>query len=684
MRRTRFCLLCLLLFLHVDGRGQSLEETAARYDSLAESELERGNLDAYLPIKQKAYALYRQSGNRDREAECCIYLGNYFNAVSQYDSAVHYLTRMDGYARQRPRETSYNLMLTCLSDTYFRMGLLDSAISKERQSARYSILLKDTLTLLGSYRALGMYHRSTGHLEEALSAYEHALSLLAGGARPDMAEERASLYVNLSVLCVDMKQTENSLHYAGLALEELASVTNELANVQAYANLSMVFMEGGALEKAASCLHRSMDLAVKMGDKNMQLRNIGYLLHLKSLQHEADSVDYYIRRARPLLSEVQATNTLAGYYQAERDAHLSLGRYAEALASCRRLLQVGGVRQKPFILKDTYQAMGECCRALGQYRLALDYMDQYVLLNDSLMNTERDKALQELNVKYETQEKELKIVQMESEQRLAKARHRNRLILFCLVILLLVQLIVVIVWRMRKKNEQMLLYAERQEKALALLRSETELNLTRRYLEGMEMERNRLARELHDGISNDLYALEIKLQHELPGNALAGTLGHIRENVRAISHELMPPSFSELTLKEILKNYVDQLSDSTPDLVFTFRFDPPDAPWSIIPQDMAMMLYRVTQEALGNIIRHAGAAHVYVGIELTDASLILYIKDDGKGYDASDQGEGGGIGLQTMQERVAALHGTFSITHPAGGHGTLIKCTLHINTPLYS
>ena len=421
-----------------------------------------------------------------------------------------------------------------------------------------------------------------------------------------------------------------------------------------------------------------------MNDKNMQLRNLGYQLHLESLLNEEDSVDYYISRARSLLPHVQATNTLAGYYQAERDALLSFQRFTEALTSCRQLLQVAGVEQKPFIQKDTYEAMGKCYKALGQYDLALDCMDNYVSLNDSLMNTERDKALQELNVKYETKEKELKIVQMESEQRIAEERHRNRLILFCLFVLLLFQLAAVIVWRMRKKNAQMRLYAERQEKALALLRSETELNLTRRYLEGMEIERNRLARELHDGISNDLYALEIKLQHELPGNALAGTLGYIRENVRAISHELMPPSFSELTLKEILKNYVDQLSDSTPDLVFTFQSDPPDAPWSIIPQDMAMMLYRVTQEALGNIIRHAEATHVYVGIELADASLILYIKDDGKGYDASGQGEGGGIGLQTMQERVAALHGTFSITHPAGGHGTLIKCTLHINTPLYS
>lgn len=682
MERIAFLLLFSLILM--EGRGQAVSETAAYYDSLAESELGKGNIESYLPIKKKAYILYKEEGNRDRKAECCIYLGNYFNAVSQYDSAVYYLTRMDDYARKRPRETSYNLMLTCLSDTYYRMGQVDSAISKEKLSAHYSILLRDTATLLGSYRALGMYERSTGHLEEALASYERALALLADDHRPEMSEERASLYVNLAVLCVDMKQIRNSLHYAELALKDLESVTNELSNVQAYANLSMVFMEGKELEKAAMCIRRSMILSVKMNDKNMQLRNLGYQLHLESLLNEEDSVDYYISRARSLLPHVQATNTLAGYYQAERDALLSFQRFTEALTSCRQLLQVAGVEQKPFILKDTYEAMGKCYKALGQYDLALDCMDNYVSLNDSLMNTERDKALQELNVKYETKEKELKIVQMESEQRIAEERHRNRLILFCLFVLLLFQLAAVIVWRMRKKNAQMRLYAERQEKALALLRSETELNLTRRYLEGMEIERNRLARELHDGISNDLYALEIKLQHELPGNALAGTLGHIRENVRAISHELMPPSFSELTLKEILKNYVDQLSDSTPDLVFTFQSDPPDAPWSIIPQDMAMMLYRVTQEALGNIIRHAEATHVYVGIELADASLILYIKDDGKGYDASGQGEGGGIGLQTMQERVAALHGTFSITHPAGGHGTLIKCTLHINTPLYS
>lgn len=678
MKRIAFFLLFSLIF--IESSGQSINKTAAYYDSLAESELGNGNIESYLPIKKKAYILYKEDGNRDREAECCIYLGNYFNAVSQYDSAVYYLTCMNDYARKRPRETSYNLMLTCLSDTYYRMGQVDSAISKEKLSVHYSILLRDTVTLLGSYRALGMYGRSTGHLEEALSFYERALALLAGDSRPEMSEERASLYVNLAVLCVDMKQTRNSLYYAELALKELESVTNELSNVQAYANLSMVFMEGKEFEKASICIRRSMALSLKMDDKNMQLRNVGYLLHLKSLQKEKDSVDYYISRAHRLLPYVQATNTLAGYYQAERDALFSFQCFTEALLSCQRLLQVAGVKQKPFIMKDTYEAMGKCYRELGQYDLALKCMDNYISLNDSLMNVERDKALQELNIKYETKEKELKIVQMESEQRIAEERHRNRLTLFGLIILLLFQLAAVIVWRMRKKNARMRLYAERQEKALELLRSETELNLTRRYLEGMEMERNRLARELHDGISNDLYALEIKLQHEHSNSSLlAESLTRIRESVRAISHELMPPSFSELTLKEILKSYVEQLADSTPDLSFTFQADPPDAKWYAIPQETAIMLYRVAQEALTNIIKHANAVNVYIGIELTDTSLVLYIKDDGKGYCVDVEKKTDGIGLQTMKERIAALHGTFTVTHPVDGCGTLIKCILNMS-----
>ena len=663
------------------ARGQSgfaaSRDSALYYDSLAEVRLGLGRVDEYLPLKRKAYYMYNNVlADSDKVAECCIYFGNYYNAVGRYDSAVAYLTRMDRYARLRPRETSYNIMLTCLADTYYRMGMIDSAVSKEQASARYSLELGDTLTLLGSYRALGMYHRSAGRLPDALHVYGQALALVTGNAAPWLTEERASLYVNLSVLCFDMKQTEDALRYARLACADLLKVDNELATVQAYSNLSMVFMGCGDLAAADTCLHRSMASAVRMGDANMQLRNLGYMLHLKDLEHKPDSVDYYMKQARRLVPQVEATNTLAGYYQTERDALLSLRRYREALATCHALLAVPGVEGKSFILEDTYKAMATCLEKLGRPEEAYDYMERYVALTDSLMSEKRDKALQELNVKYETKEKELRIAQIEGERRLAEARHRTRLFLLCLLVVVLVQVTAFIILWMKKKTERMRLYAEQQAKAAELLRSETELKLTRQYLEGVETERNRLAMELHDGISNDLYALEIKLQSGQADTALAATLNDIRENVRAISHELMPPSFSELTLKEIVQTYVGNLADSLPGMAFDFCADPPDAPWHRLPQPVAIVAYRVIQEALGNVVRHAAATRVYIGIELAGTTLLLYVKDNGQVFHPHGQA-GKGIGLLTMRERVEALHGSLDIL-PGEDEGTLLKCTIPV------
>ena len=123
-------------------------------------------------------------------------------------------------------------------------------------------------------------------------------------------------------------ERDEALRYARLACADLLKVDNELATVQAYSNLSMVFMECGDLAAADTCLHRSMASAVRMGDANMQLRNLGYMLHLKDLEHKPDSVDYYMKQARRLVPQVEATNTLAGYYQTERDA---LVRFLQSL-----------------------------------------------------------------------------------------------------------------------------------------------------------------------------------------------------------------------------------------------------------------------------------------------------------------------------------------------------------------
>ena len=634
---------------------RSATSIATYYDYMAEYSLSVGRVAQYMPYKRKALAIYRAVGARDKETECCIYIGNYFNATDSYDSARIYLERMDAYARTRPAETSYNIMLSCLSDTYYRMGRLDSAESKELQSVHYSRQLADTLTLLGSYRALGMYARAQGRLEEALDYYGQALSILAGNDDLALAEDKAALYVNLSVLCHDMKQPDDALRYADGAMELVGRLHNDLTSVQLYANTGMVYLRNHDFDQASSCLQQGMRLARKMDDANMQLRVLGYLVEMKTLLNEPDSASYYIRMAAPLLGQVRMLPTLVGYLQAEMDALMAQGRYREALTVGKRLENMTEGRK--FIRLNLYSNLQQCYKHTDDYVNALRCAELSAALNDSLKGVEQDRALSELNVKYATKEKELELLRLQSRQELAAERHKYHIAGLMLALLAVAFAALLVVGRLRKKADNLKHYAEAKDHELALLQSDTELRLTRKFLDGVEAERNRLARELHDGVSNDLYALELRLRQENTASAavLSGLSG-IRMCVRDISHELMPPSFSQLTLKEIVEHYACHLCEAS-GIVCSFCAEPEDAGWERVDQRTGMMLYRIAQEVLSNVVRHACATRVTVSMELMEDNVLLCVADDGNADGRERCAGQDGIGLRTMQERAALVGG---------------------------
>ena len=104
------------------------------------------------------------------------------------------------------------------------------------------------------------------------------------------------------------------------------------------------------------------------------------------------------------------------------------------------------------------------------------------------------------------------------------------------------------------------------EKKIELLKQENELNSARRYIEGLEEECKYFAKELHDGIANDLLGLQMKIETSAgKGNEqeLASLVSKLRNNVRNISHELMPPEFEHLSLDQILDRYAAKLTENT-------------------------------------------------------------------------------------------------------------------------
>jgi len=203
--------------------------------------------------------------------------------------------------------------------------------------------------------------------------------------------------------------------------------------------------------------------------------------------------------------------------------------------------------------------------------------------------------------------------------------------------------------------------------------------LTQRVFDAQEEERGRVARELHDGISQILvgvrYALETARRRLAAGDARAGDtldrgaahLSTAIHEVRRISRDLRPGALDDLGLGPALKALSEDFGRRTgivtefDTVVFRNRLD----------DEAKIALYRVAQEALTNIERHSGATHVAIDVRGHLNGATLRITDNGCGLDEAQARQGGssGLGLRNMQERIDQLDGTLRITSSKSGTG---------------
>lgn len=194
-------------------------------------------------------------------------------------------------------------------------------------------------------------------------------------------------------------------------------------------------------------------------------------------------------------------------------------------------------------------------------------------------------------------------------------------------------------------------------------------HLMARLLHAQEDERKRIARELHDDLSQRLAAHALALSHlklnapvssdELQDRLLALESDAIEmaETVRMVSHKLHPALLERYGLAEAIKHFASDFCRWA-DLQLIAQIQPPANP---PPEHVAIAAYRIAQEALRNIERHAHARTVHLKLRFTTNFLHLSIKDDGVGI--PDTGAANGLGLVSIEERVNLLGGRFSLTN---------------------
>ncbi|UOQ96275.1 histidine kinase [Hymenobacter sp. 5317J-9] len=544
---------------------------------------------------------------------------------------------------------------------------LQQTQAKPGQEARQQA----ALLLLGRMaNGAGDFAAAAGHLLQALRLAEQRQDLLGQGAA----------CLNLASTNKNLRKLDLALDYARRA-QRLLSQAVQAGDARAakplaisYNNSGTALMEQDRLAAARAEFRICLQKARALGDSSvavLALYNLGGLA-LKQ-KNGAEAYRYY----RQTLAIDQAEGNEQG--QAESwlnlaDALALLRRTPEAEAAYQHALQLSRRLHALPVVRVVYNGLATLYEANGQPAKALQWQRRFQLLNDSLFQEQSTQQVAELQTKYDTERKDaqnrLQAAQLREQQQLI--RRRNTLLWAgALVALLLAGLAYLLVGRRRLRRE-VEFAQERQH--LERLRAAA-------VLEAEEGERRRIGSDLHDGVGQlltaaklNLHALGQELQVQTAGqqamlqNALDGVEDSFKE-VRSISHNLMPNALIKRGLAQAVRDFLDKV---TPDgrLKINLEVVGLDRGGRLEPM-VENVLFRVIQELVQNILKHARATEITLQIIRHADELTVLVEDNGVGFDPGAMGEEAGIGLKNIESRMAYLGGRADFD-AAPGRGTTV------------
>ena len=620
MTIKKVLLLAALIMLWAACSHQSTNR--ARVEQLitdSEHMLDCDNIDSAWVLLERAYDY---ADDNESRAVALLAMSRHHNMMDRADSALSCLQRAHDDFSQAPDSLQAQYYAE-LSATYNVMGDMSAAVEWARRALplikRYGTS-EDYAIMCGN---TGIAYRRLGQNDSAAVCYQQGLATALSAA--DYASE-AYLANNLSVLYSEMGRPDESLLYADKAVAAATKAGDDVERLSAQANKGIALLMSHRDDEAVSLLTATFEAADSTDSTPLKLKTINYLLKALAGQPASPAVSRYLQRGEEIAAQLPPGNTAAaGILESRMIILTEQGCYQEALQTIDRLEQLMQLQQVIPPHKLLSQK-SRCLAALGHHAEAYRLLTEADALADSLRSNENERRLDELTTNYRVMEKEVQVAQLEARQ----ARSQRSIVLLTAALVLLAAVVALMVLSIRQRRQQ------------ALVRE------TRKYVEGIEQERSRFAHELHDGACNELLAIGMQLR--TPGTdseAICRQVSTLRTHLRQLSHELMPPQFVQgVTLIDAVAHYLSQIGAPA------ISFHAADAPWQQLPANTSYQLYRIMQEAVGNIITHQGEqARATVDLQYDGANPRLTIVST----EQATPGDGSGIGLQSMADRAASI-----------------------------
>jgi signal transduction histidine kinase len=399
-------------------------------------------------------------------------------------------------------------------------------------------------------------------------------------------------------------------------------------------------------------------------------------------KHDLRGASIAMKESLDALQKAGNEYEIASQMQALAESLSRYGRHDEARKYLLQALEIARRTDNRQVEKYSLQNLADVEERTGHPAAALEYLRQFIIVNDSINLRANQKQVNALESKYGSEIKEYKINQLQKEKQIqAMSLSRKstlNYILFGSMMLLIA--LGSLAWRNFRKSAQL----SRQQKALDEQRIR-ELERSKQFvavealLKGQEEERVRVAKDLHDGMGGMLSGVKYSLLHlqqqTSPGqvNDFDGPIQALDRSItelRRVAHNMMPDALVRFGLDEALRDFCTSFHSVG---VLSVRYQSFGMDRRIEPS-REIVLYRIVQELLNNAIKHAEATEILVQLVQSGERLSITVEDNGVGFVPAKMEEGKGAGWKNIRSRVDYLKGRLDIdSEPGNGPSVFIE-----------
>ncbi len=496
----------------------------------------------------------------------------------------------------------------------------------------------------------------------------------------DWSDKRSMvmMYNNITVMLLSIKDYPKAEFYNRNA--ELLG-TREKSNAElvfTYQNKADILLKHQKIDSALLYMHKVETMGLPLEGSAAERQEMLYgLVYLG--RDELDKALYYARKTleRNVNNDVRVTHltNIAAVYEMMSDYKNAVAYFNEAL---QLAIQRGFPEKNKQALSLIYGSLANVYDSLGDYKKAYTYKSLLSDLKDSMYNPEKERSIHRLETQYRTTEKDKEIVKKQVQ--LLSARNRINQNNFWIALVVSGSLILFItaafIFQIQRLKLQKALARNQQQK----------INQLNAVLEGEEKERSRIGRQLHDDVMVEFSIAKMNLAFlpkEKPGIELTEAYRNIEKQLnrtgiklRQTAHNLMPDALLDEGLLTAINYFCIGVRETSGILINFQHFG--DLPR--LNAELELNLYRIVQELIQNVIKHAFASRALVQLYYRGDSLSITVDDDGIGIDNTQKADNG-MGLKSIRARLKAIAGEMEIHH-VSPKGTSVHIDVNMVQPL--